>query len=79
MKPITITGLMKEPWVDGMKITPQKIRQSVIANMLKTGKDIRIMQAFTGHKRIASVEEYRQTGLEELKILVHKYHPLDKM
>jgi integrase/recombinase XerD len=79
MKPITITGLMKEPWVDGKKVTPQKIRQSVIANMLKAGKDLRVMQAFTGHRRIASVEEYRQTGLEELKILVQKHHPLDKM
>lgn len=76
MKPITITQLMKEPWIDGKKITPQKIRQSVIANMLKTGKDLRIMQAFTGHKRISSVEEYRQTGLEELKFAIAKLHPL---
>lgn len=76
MKPISITHLMKEPWIDGKKITPQKIRQSVIANMLKTGKDLRIMQAFTGHKRISSVEEYRQTGLEELKTAIAKLHPL---
>ncbi len=76
MKPITITGLMKEPWIDGKKINPQKIRQSVITNMLKSGKDLRVMQAFTGHRRISSVEEYRQTGLEELKTLVQKYHPL---
>jgi site-specific recombinase XerD len=79
MKPITITGLMKEPWVDGKKVTPQKIRQSVIANMLKEGKDLRVMQAFTGHRNIASVEEYRQTGLEELKTLVQKYHPLNNL
>lgn len=76
MNPNTISAMMKEPWIDGKKINPQKIRQSVIANMLKSGKDLRIMQAFTGHGRISSVEEYRQTGLEELKTLVQKYHPL---
>lgn len=76
MKPLTISQMMKEPWIDGKKISPQKIRQSVITNMLKSGKDLRIMQAFTGHRRISSVEEYRQTGLEELKTLVEKYHPL---
>jgi len=76
MKPLTISQMMKEPWIDGKKINPQKIRQSVIANMLKSGKDLRVMQAFTGHRRISSVEEYRQTGLEELKTLVQKYHPL---
>ncbi len=76
MNPNTISAMMKEPWIDGKKINPQKIRQSVITNMLKSGKDLRIMQAFTGHRRISSVEEYRQTGLEELKTLVQKYHPL---
>ncbi len=76
MKPISITGIMKVPWIDGKKINPQKIRQSVIANLLKSGQDLRIVQAFTGHKRVSSVEEYRQTGLEELKTIIQKLHPL---
>ena len=76
MKPISITGMFKQPMSNGHKITPQKIRQSVIANLLKSGKDLRIIQAFTGHKRISSVEEYRQTGLEELKNVINKHHPL---
>ncbi len=76
MKPISITGIMKVPWIDGKKINPQRIRQSTIANILKTGKDLRIVQAFTGHKRVSSVEEYRQTGLEELKATIQKLHPL---
>lgn len=76
MKPISITGMMKMPWIDGKKINPQRIRQSAIANILKTGKDLRIVQAFTGHKRVSSVEEYRQTGLEELKATLQKLHPL---
>ena len=54
----------------------QKIRQSVIAHLLKSGQDLRVIQAFTGHKRVSSVEEYRQTGLEELKAAIYQYHPL---
>lgn len=76
MKPISISGMFKEPMANGHKITPQKIRQSVIAHLLKTGQDLRVIQAFTGHKRVSSVEEYRQTGLEELKATIQKHHPL---
>lgn len=76
MKPISISGMFKQPLENGHKITPQKVRQSVIANMLKSGEDLRVIQAFTGHKRISSIEQYRQTGLEELKAVIKKYHPI---
>lgn len=76
MKPGSISSMFGKPMANGHKITPQKIRQSVIANMLKSGSDLRVIQAFTGHKRISSVEEYRQTGLEELKQSIEKLHPL---
>ena len=76
MKPISISGMFKQPMANGQKITPQKIRQSVIADLLKSGRDLRVIQAFTGHKRISSIEEYRQTGLEELKAVIDKLHPL---
>jgi site-specific recombinase XerD len=52
MSPISITQLMKEPWIDGKKITPQKIRQSVIMNILKSGQDIRIVQESKQRRRI---------------------------
>jgi integrase/recombinase XerD len=52
------------------------IRQSVIANLLKSGKGLREVQYFAGHKKISSTEKYRQTGLEELKAAILKYHPL---
>lgn len=58
------------------KLLPIKIRQSVIANLLKSGKELRIVQVFAGHKRAASTEEYKQTGLEELKTAIIKNHPL---
>lgn len=58
------------------RMTPMKIRQSVIAHLLKSGNDLRIVQVFAGHRRAASTEEYKQTGLEELKNAISKHHPL---
>jgi integrase/recombinase XerD len=58
------------------KLIPLKIRQSVIAHLLKTENDLRIVQQFAGHRRTASTEAYKQTGLEELKSAVERLHPL---
>jgi len=57
-------------------LNPRTIRQSVITNMLKAGKDLRMVQVFAGHKKISSTEKYRQSGLEELKAAIEKCHPL---
>ena len=59
------------------KLLPLKIRQSVLAHLLKQNHDVRIVQVFAGHRKAASTEEYKQTGLEELKTAVNKYHPLN--
>lgn len=58
------------------KLIPLKIRQSVIAHLLKENNDIRIVQEFAGHQRTASTEAYKQTGLEELKSAIERLHPL---
>lgn len=58
------------------KLIPLKIRQSVIAHLIKENNDIRIVQEFAGHRRTASTENYKQTGLEELKSAIEKLHPL---
>lgn len=60
------------------RMIPLKIRQSVIAHLVKSGNDIRIVQVFAGHRRAESTEEYKQTGLEELKTLIQKLHPLEQ-
>ena len=60
------------------RITPMKIRQSVIANLLKEGHDLRVVQVFAGHRRTASTEAYKQTGLEELKAAIEKLHPYQR-
>jgi len=57
------------------RLTPLRIRQSVIARLLKEDKDVRIVQEFAGHRRTASTEAYKQTGLEELKLAIDKLHP----
>lgn len=57
-------------------LNAKTIRQSVIANLLKAGKDLRVVQVFAGHKNPSSTEKYRQNGLEELKAAVLKHHPL---
>lgn len=59
-------------------LNTKTIRQSVICNLLKAGTDLRIVQAFAGHKYPSSTERYKQTDLEELKNQVLKYHPLNK-
>lgn len=58
------------------KLNAKTIRQSVIANLLKEGKDLRVVQVFAGHKNPSSTEKYRQTGLEELRAAIQKHHPL---
>jgi len=60
----------------GRTLTPLAIRQSVITNLLKAGKDIRAVQVFAGHKSPKNTEYYQQTGLEELTDAVMKFHPL---
>jgi site-specific recombinase XerD len=58
------------------RISPLKIRQSVIAHLLKKGNDLRVVQVFAGHRSSSSTEAYRQTGLEGLKAEISKRHPL---
>jgi site-specific recombinase XerD len=58
------------------KLIPLKIRQSVIAHLLKEKNDIRVVQEYAGHRRTASTEAYKQTGLEELKVAIDRFHPL---
>lgn len=57
-------------------LNTKTIRQSVIANLLKSGHDLRVVQTFAGHKYPSATERYRQTGIEELKAGIEKYHPL---
>lgn len=58
------------------KIQPLKIRQSVIANLLKRENDTRIVQVFCGHRRASTTQNYKQTELEILQNAINQYHPI---
>ena len=58
------------------RLNAKTVRMSVIANMLKSGNDLRVVQVFAGHKKISTTERYRQSAIEELKKGIEKYHPL---
>lgn len=58
------------------KLHAKTIRQSVITNLLKEGKDLRLVQVFAGHKYPSTTERYKQTEVEELKNQILKHHPL---
>jgi len=58
------------------RMQPQKIRQSVIANLLSERHDTRIVQVFAGHRRASTTEQYRKTGNETLQEAVDRLHPV---
>lgn len=60
----------------GRKLNPTTIRQSVITNLLKQGKDIRMVQVYIGHKSPDTTEKYKQSHTEELQNLINKHHPV---
>jgi len=65
-----------KPLFPERNLNARTLRQSVITNLLKEGKDLRVVQVFAGHKKISSTEKYRQSGIEELQEAIEKYHPL---
>lgn len=58
------------------KVTPLRIRQSVIANLLAAGHDLRVVQVFAGHKNPSSTERYKQDHTAALKEQIRQYHPI---
>ena len=58
------------------EVNAQTIRQSVIANLLKQGHDLSVVQAFAGHKYPSSTERYKQNEIETLRDAVQQYHPM---
>lgn len=59
----------------GKKLNARTVRQSVIANLLKEGRDLRIVQAFAGHKNPSTTEKYREADADSLREMVAKCHP----
>jgi site-specific recombinase XerD len=71
-----ISKMINEQKPKQEQIQPMKIRQSVIANLLKKENDTRIVQVFSGHKRASTTIQYKQTELEILQNAVNNFHPI---
>jgi integrase/recombinase XerD len=76
LSPHGISRLINEGKDDTDKILPLKIRQSVIAHLLKGGGDLRTVQVFAGHRRSSSTESYKLSEWEALQASVNQYHPI---
>jgi len=76
INPHGISRIINENRKENEQIQPMKIRQSVIANLLKKENDTRIVQVFSGHKRASTTVQYKQSELEQLQNAVNNYHPI---
>jgi site-specific recombinase XerD len=76
IRPNVINKMINENRKENERLQPIKIRQSVIANLLKKENDTRIVQVFAGHKRASTTTLYKQTELEILQNAINLYHPL---
>lgn len=76
INPHGISKMINEQKPKSEQIQPMKIRQSVIANLLKKENDTRIVQVFSGHRRASTTIQYKQTELEALQQAVNNYHPI---
>jgi site-specific recombinase XerD len=76
VRPNVINKMINEYLPKNEQLQPIKIRQSVIANMLKKENDTRIVQVFAGHKRVSTTILYKQTELEILQKAINLYHPI---
>ena len=76
INPHTISKMINETKPKAEQIQPIRIRQSVIANLLKKENDTRIVQVFSGHRRASTTIQYKQTEFEQLQNAVNNYHPI---
>lgn len=76
INPHGISKMINEHRKPNEKLQPMRIRQSVIANLLKKENDTRIVQVFSGHRRASTIVQYKQTELEALQNAVNQYHPI---
>ena len=76
VRPNVLNRMINENREKNQQLQPIKIRQSVIANLLKKENDTRVVQVFAGHKRASTTILYKQTQLELLQNAITQYHPI---
>ena len=57
------------------RLTTHSFRHSAATSMLRSGAGIRSVQAFLGHETILSTEKYTRVVKEDLKKVIHDFHP----
>lgn len=75
-RPNILNRMINERRKPEERLQPIKIRQSVIANLLRKENDTRIVQVFAGHKRASTTIQYKQSELEILKNAINNFHPI---
>jgi integrase/recombinase XerD len=76
----SLSGFFKvayKGWYSPRKINLTTIRQSVITNLLKQGKELRSVQVFAGHKYPSTTERYKPPQTEHLRAKIKQLHPLN--
>ena len=76
VKPNALNRMINERRQPEERLQPKKIRQSVIASLLRKENDTRIVQVFAGHNRASTTAGYKQTELEILKNAINTFHPI---
>lgn len=69
-----ITGELKLP-----RFTCHSIRHSMATHLLKKGADLREVQEILGHKRIRNTEVYTRIFPEDLKEVIERTHPRERI
>lgn len=57
-------------------ITTHGLRHACATEMLKGGADLRLIQEMLGHQSLDTTMIYTKVGIEDLKALINRYHPL---
>lgn len=66
-----------KPMFPDRNLTPEAIRQSVIANWINERRfPLEQVQLMAGHAWISTTEKYRQTSADDRRAIVNRFHPL---
>ena len=60
-------------------VSPHTFRHSFATHLLENGADLRSIQALMGHESITTTEVYTHLDLRNIKKVVNKYHPRNKV
>ena len=74
-----LSQLSKNLNVNGIDVSPHKIRHSFATHLLNRGADLRSLQKFLGHADISTTEIYTKVQSKRLSGLLNDIHPLNKI